>query len=32
MAGDLILEIKCPMRGSQSGLWQDVLAGQVPVH
>ena len=30
--GDLILEIKCPMRGSRSDLWQDVLAGQVPVH
>jgi putative phage-type endonuclease len=30
--GDLILEIKCPFRGSRSDLWQDVLAGQVPMH
>ena len=30
--GNLNLEIKCPMRGSRSDLWQDVLAGQVPLH
>ena len=30
--GDLILEIKCPMRGSRSDLWQDVSAGVVPEH
>ena len=28
--GDLILEIKCPLRGIRSDLWQDVSAGQVP--
>jgi putative phage-type endonuclease len=32
LEGDLILEIKCPMRGSRSDLWQDVLADQVPAH
>jgi putative phage-type endonuclease len=32
LEGDLILEIKCPVRGSRSDLWQDVLAGQVPLH
>ncbi len=30
--GDLILEIKCPLRGVRSDLWQDVAAGQVPEH
>ena len=30
LTGDLILEIKCPMRGSRSDLWQDVSAGVVP--
>jgi putative phage-type endonuclease len=30
--GDLILEIKRPMRGSGSKLWQDVAAGVVPEH
>ena len=30
--GDLILEIKCPLRGIRSDLWQDVAAGQVPEH
>lgn len=30
--GDLVLEIKCPLRGSRSDLWQDVLAGDVPEH
>jgi putative phage-type endonuclease len=29
---DLILEIKCPVRGSRSDLWQDVAAGAVPEH
>jgi putative phage-type endonuclease len=29
---DLILEVKCPVRGSRSDLWQDVAAGQVPGH
>lgn len=32
LEGDLVLEIKCPLRGMRSDLWQDVLAGQVPVH
>jgi len=30
LEGDLILEIKCPVRGSRSDLWQDVSAGKVP--
>lgn len=30
--GDLVLEIKCPLRGSRSDLWQDVLGGAVPEH
>jgi putative phage-type endonuclease len=30
--GDLILEVKCPMRGTRSDLWQDVAAGKVPAH
>ena len=29
---DLILEIKCPVRGSRSDLWSDVAAGAVPEH
>lgn len=32
LEGDLILEIKCPVRGTRSELWQEVLAGQVPEH
>ena len=32
LEGDLILEIKCPVRGTRSDLWQDVAAGQVPEH
>ena len=32
LAGDLVLEIKCPMRGTRSDLWQDVSQGQVPEH
>jgi len=30
LPGDLILEIKCPIRGARSDLWQDVAAGKVP--
>lgn len=30
--GDLVLEIKCPLRGTRSDLWQDVQAGQVPAY
>ena len=30
--GKLIVEIKCPMRGRQSELWQRVAAGEVPQH
>lgn len=32
LEGDLLLEIKCPLRGTRSDLWQDVLDGQVPAH
>lgn len=32
LEGDLVLEIKCPMRGAQSDLWQSVCAGQLPAH
>lgn len=32
LAGDLVLEIKCPLRGTRSDLWQDVAAGAVPEH
>ncbi len=32
LEGDLILEIKCPVRGTRSDLWQEVLAGEVPEH
>lgn len=32
LEGDLVLEIKCPLRGTRSDLWQDVLAGAVPEH
>ena len=32
LEGELILEIKCPLRGMRSDLWQDVAAGQVPEH
>lgn len=31
-AGDLIVEIKCPMQGRASTLWQQVAAGTVPEH
>jgi putative phage-type endonuclease len=30
--GDLVLEIKCPLRGTRSDLWLDVEAGQIPDH
>jgi putative phage-type endonuclease len=30
LAGDLILEIKCPYKGEASPLWQSVVAGEVP--
>lgn len=30
LAGDLILEVKCPMKGRDSDLWKAVEAGQVP--
>jgi putative phage-type endonuclease len=29
---DLIVELKCPVRGSRSDLWNDVAAGAVPEH
>lgn len=32
LAGDTILEIKCPYRGQTSELWQTVHTGSVPAH
>jgi putative phage-type endonuclease len=32
LAGDLVLEIKCPMKGRDSDLWQQVAAGSLPEH
>jgi putative phage-type endonuclease len=32
LQGDLIVEIKCPMRGVSSSLWQAVETGEVPGH
>lgn len=32
LQGDLIVEIKCPMRGSASALWRDVEVGVIPAH
>ncbi len=32
LEGDLVLEIKCPVRGIRSDLWQGALDGQVPMH
>jgi len=32
LGGELILEIKCPVRGSRSDLWADISAGNVPEH
>ena len=30
LQGDLIVEIKCPMRGRSSSLWREVESGQIP--
>lgn len=30
--GGLIVEIKCPMHGQQSALWQQIAKGEVPEH
>lgn len=30
--GSLVLEIKCPLRGTRSDLWRDVAVGAVPEH
>jgi putative phage-type endonuclease len=30
--GELIVEIKCPMKGRESELWKQVSAGQIPEH
>lgn len=30
--GDLLVEIKCPYKGQGSVLWQQVAAGEIPVH
>ena len=32
LAGDLIVEIKCPFRGKSSPLWRDANEGRVPGH
>ena len=32
LAGDLIVEIKCPFRGKASPLWKEASAGRVPGH
>ena len=32
LQGDLIVEVKCPVRGRNSTLWRDAEAGQVPGH
>ncbi len=32
LEGDLVLEIKCPVRGARSELWQSVAAGEIPEH
>ena len=32
LAGDLIVEIKCPVRGQASALWKAVAGGEVPAH
>ena len=32
LEGDLIVEIKCPVRGQSSALWKDVADGNVPGH
>ena len=30
--GDLLLEIKCPVKGKESVLWQQVARGEIPAH
>ena len=30
--GELLLEIKCPVKGKVSSLWQQVSQGEIPVH
>ena len=30
--GDLLLEIKCPVKGKESILWQQVAQGEIPAH
>lgn len=30
--GDLLLEIKCPVRGKDSTLWRQVAQGEIPAH
>lgn len=30
--GDLLVEIKCPFKGKESMLWQQVAAGEIPAH
>ena len=32
LQGDLIVEVKCPVRGRNSTLWREIEAGQVPGH
>jgi putative phage-type endonuclease len=32
LEGDLVVEIKCPVRGQDSALWKEVQAGWVPDH
>ncbi len=32
LQGDLIVEVKCPVRGRNSTLWREAEAGQVPGH
>lgn len=32
LAGDRVLEIKCPLRGRDSKLWQAVAGGELPEH
>ena len=32
LEGDLLVEIKCPFRGKDSMLWQQVERGEIPVH
>lgn len=32
LEGDVIVEVKCPMRGRESTLWREVETGAVPAH